>query len=133
RLPDVISGLRAAITVYSEPGGPVILPTPAYMPFLRVPESLGREIIQVPMAAGADGRAVLDVAGIDAAFRHGGRLLVLCNPCNPVGRVYEAAELAAVAGVVAANHGRVFADEVHAPLIYPGGAHVPYASISELT
>ena len=58
---------------------------------------------------------------------------ILCNPCNPVGRVYEAAELAAVADVVTANHGRVFADEVHAPLIYPGGAHIPYASISELT
>ena len=132
-LPDVITGLRAAITVYSEPGSQVILPTPAYMPFLSVPKSLGREIIQVPMATAADGGAVLDLAGIDAAFKRGGRLLILCNPCNPVGRVYEAAELAAVADVVAANHGRVFADEVHAPLVYPGGTHIPYASISELT
>jgi cystathionine beta-lyase len=132
-LPDVITGLRAAITVYSEPGSPVILPTPAYMPFLSVPKTLGREIIQVPMAAGDGRRAVLDLAGIDAAFKRGGGLLILCNPCNPVGRVYERAELAAVADVVAANHGRVFADEVHAPLIYPGGPHVPYASISELT
>jgi cysteine-S-conjugate beta-lyase len=132
-LPDVITGLRAAITVYSEPGRPVIVPTPAYMPFLSVPKSLGREIIQVPMAADGDGRAVLDVAGIDAAFKRGGGLLVLCNPGNPVGRVYDAAELAAVADVVAANHGRVFADEVHAPLVYPGGAHIPYASISALT
>jgi cystathionine beta-lyase len=130
-LADVISGLRAAIALYSEPGSPVILPTPAYMPFLKVPASMGREIIQVPMITGADGRAVLDLAGLDAAFRRGGHLLVLCNPCNPVGRVYQAAELAAVAAVVAANNGRVFADEVHAPLIYPGGAHVPYASISE--
>jgi cysteine-S-conjugate beta-lyase len=132
-LSDVITGLRAAITVYSKPGSPVILPTPAYMPFLSVPKSLGREIIQVPMAAADDGRPVLDLAGIDAAFKRGGDLLILCNPCNPVGRVYKAAELAAVADVVAANRGRVFADEVHAPLIYPGGAHIPYASISELT
>ena len=130
-LADVISGLRAAIALYSEPGSPVILPTPAYMPFLKVPASMGREIIQVPMITGAGGRAVLDLAGLDAAFRRGGHLLVLCNPCNPVGRVYQAAELAAVAAVVAANNGRVFADEVHAPLIYPGGVHVPYASIGE--
>jgi cystathionine beta-lyase len=132
-LADVISGLRAAIAVYSEPGTPVILPTPAYMPFLTVPASMGREIIQVPMITGGDGRPVLDLDGLDAAFKRGGHLLVLCNPCNPVGRVYDPAELAAVAAVVAANNGRVFADEVHAPLIYPGGVHTPYASISEQT
>jgi cystathionine beta-lyase len=139
-LPDVIKGLEAAITVFSEPGRPVILPTPAYMPFLIVPKLLGREIIQVPMVtdstagnsvAGSGGRAVLDLDGIAAAFERGGQLVILCNPCNPLGRVYGADELAALAAVVEANNGRVFADEIHAPLIYPGGTHVPYASISE--
>ena len=129
-LPDVITGLAAAITVFSRPGSPVILPTPAYMPFLTWPAALGREIIQVPMAADG-GRYVLDLDGIDAAFRQGGHLLALCNPCNPVGRVYRAQELTAVAGVVEANGGRVFADEIHAPLLYPGGRHIPYASLSE--
>ncbi len=129
-LPDVLKGLEAAITVFSRPGSPVILPTPAYMPFLIVPPWLGRQIIQVPMATDA-GRMVLDLDGIDAAFKQGGHLLILCNPCNPVGRVYTPGELAAVAEVVDRNGGRVFADEIHAPLIYPGGTHVPYASVSE--
>jgi cystathionine beta-lyase len=127
-LPDVITGLAAAITVFSRPGSPVILPTPAYMPFLIVPGSLDREIIQVPMAVDG-GRYVLDLEGIDAAFKRGGHLLILCNPGNPVGRVYGKAELAAVAEVVEANGGRVFADEIHAPLLYPGGTHIPYASL----
>jgi cystathionine beta-lyase len=131
-LPDVITGLAAAITVFSRPGSPVILPTPAYMPFLTVPGTLGREIIQVPMVTDGD-RYVLDLDGIDAAFKRGGHLLILCNPCNPVGRVYDAGELAAVAEVVEANGGRVFADEIHAPLIYPGRAHVPYASLGAAT
>ena len=131
-LPDVITALAAAITVFSRPGSPVILPTPAYMPFLTVPGSLGREIIQVPMATDG-GRHVLDLDGIDAAFKRGGHLLILCNPCNPVGRVYDAGELAAVAEVVEANGGRVFADEIHAPLIYPGGTHIPYAPLSAAT
>ena len=131
-LPDVINGLAAAITVFSRPDSPVILPTPAYMPFLTWPVLLGREIIQVPMAANG-GRWVLDLDGIDAAFKRGGHLLVLCNPCNPVGRVYSGAELAAVAAVVEANGGRVFADEIHAPLLYPGGTHIPYASLSQAT
>jgi cystathionine beta-lyase len=128
-LPDVLKGLEAAITVFSRPGSPVILPTPAYMPFLTIPPWLGREIIQVPMTM-SGGRLVLDLDGIDAAFLAGGHLLVLCNPCNPVGRVYTRDELAAVAEVVDRNAGRVFADEIHAPLIYPGGTHTPYASVS---
>lgn len=129
-LPDVLKGLETAIALFSRPGSPVILPTPAYMPFLDVPPWLGRPIIQVPMATDK-GRFVLDLDGIDAAFKQGGHLLVLCNPCNPVGRVYTAEELAAVAEVVDRNGGRVFADEIHAPLIYPGGTHVPYASVAE--
>ena len=129
-LPDVIKGLEAAITVFSRPGSPVIVPTPAYMPFLTVPPQLGREIIQVPMVL-RGGRPALDLDGIDAAFGRGGHLLILCNPCNPVGRVYTRDELAAAAGVVHRNGGRVFADEIHAPLIYPGGRHIPYASVSE--
>ena len=92
-LPDVIKGLEAAITVFSRPGAPVILPTPAYMPFLTWPARLGREIIQVPMTT-SSGRPALDLAGLDAAFRRGGHLLILCNPCNPVGRVYTKDELA---------------------------------------
>jgi cystathionine beta-lyase len=128
----VITGLAAAIRVFSRPGSPVILPTPAYMPFLTLPASLDREIIQVPMAAD-DGRPVLDLDGIDAAFKRGGHLLILCNPCNPVGRVYGRDELTAVAEVVEGNGGRVFADEIHAPLLYPGGTHVPYASLGPAT
>ena len=127
-LPDVIKGLEAAIAVFSRPGSPVILPTPAYMPFLSVPPALGRQIIQVPMIAG-DGRLVLDLDGIDAAFRAGGHLLILCNPCNPAGRVYTRSELLAVAEVVDRHGGRVFADEIHAPLVYAGHRHVPYASV----
>jgi cystathionine beta-lyase len=131
-LPDVIKGLEVAITLFSRPGSPVILPTPAYMPFLTVPPLLGREIIQVPMTTDG-GRRVLDLDGIDAAFRAGGHLLILCNPANPVGRVYTRAELAAVSGVVDRHGGRVFADEIHGPLTYPGHRHIPYASLSEVT
>ena len=110
----------AAISVFSRPGSPVILPTPAYMPFVALPGQLGREAIQVPMVPGPDGRLALDPGGIDAAFRAGGHLLVLINPSNPVGRVYSPPELAAVAEVVERHGGRVFADEIHAPLVYPG-------------
>ena len=77
-----------------------------------------------------DGRPALDLDGIDAAFRAGGELLVLTNPHNPLGRVFTADELRAVCAVVDRHGGRVFADEIHAPLTYPGHEHVPYAALS---
>ncbi|MBK1782773.1 MalY/PatB family protein [Prauserella cavernicola] len=129
-LPDVVKGLEAAIEHFSARGSAVILPTPAYMPFLDVPRLLGRQLSTVPMAEDA-GRAVFDLDALAAAFRAGGNLLVLCNPANPLGRVFTESELAAVCEVVDRHGGRVFADEIHAPLVYPGHRHVPYASLSD--
>lgn len=126
---DVLTGLEITIRHFTRPGSPVILPTPAYMPFLMVPPLHGREVIEVPMAADG-GRYVLDLDGLDRAYRAGGDLLVLCNPANPVGRVLTAGELAGVTEVVDRHGGRVFADEIHAPLVYPGHHHIPYASTS---
>ena len=127
---DVIHALELAMTHFSRDGSPVIVPTPAYMPFLSVPPDAGREVIQVPMTV-VDGRYTLDLDGIDAAFRAGANLLVLCNPYNPVGRVFDRDELLAVSEVVERHGGRVFSDEIHAPLVYAPAAHIPYASISD--
>ena len=131
-LADVAAGLQAAIEQFSEPGTPVILPTPAYMPFLFIPAELGRDVIEVPMDV-EEGRYVYDLDALDRAFAAGGNLLVLCNPHNPVGRVLEPYEMEAIAQVVDRHGGRVFSDEIHAPLVYDGRRHVPYASLSALT
>jgi cystathionine beta-lyase len=128
-VPDVIKVLEIAITHFSRPGSPVILPTPAYMPFLMVPGYLGREIIQVQMHNDA-GFFTLDLDAIEDAFRAGGHLLVFCNPYNPLGRVFTRAEMTALTEVVDRHGGRVFADEIHAPLVYRGMRHIPYASTS---
>ena len=130
-VPDVIKALELAITRFSRPGAPVILPTPAYMPFLSVPPFLGREIIQVPMH-GDRGFFTLDLDRIDDAFRAGGHLLIFCNPYNPLGRVFTRPEMTELSAVVERHGGRVFADEIHGPLVYPGARHIPYASTSDL-
>lgn len=129
--PDVIRTLEVAITQFSRPGSPVVLPTPAYMPFLSVPPFHGREIIEVPMIDD-DGRYRFDLDGLAAAFAAGGHMMILCNPYNPLGRVFTREELLEVCAVVDAGGGRVFSDEIHAPLVYPGHTHVPYASISDV-
>jgi cysteine-S-conjugate beta-lyase len=128
-VPDVLKALEIAIVHFSRPGSPVILPTPAYMPFLLLPGFLGREIIQVRMRDD-DGFFTLDLDAISDAFRAGGHLLIFCNPYNPLGRVFTAAEMTQLTDVVDRHHGRVFADEIHGPLVYPGMRHIPYASTS---
>ncbi|TFV87879.1 aminotransferase class I/II-fold pyridoxal phosphate-dependent enzyme [Blastococcus sp. CT_GayMR20] len=131
-LADVVAGLQAAIEHFTPPGGAVVLPTPAYMPFLKVPEALGRELIEVPMVE-RDGRMTYDLHGIARAFAAGGRLFVHVNPHNPLGRVFDVEEQLALAEVVDAAGVRVFSDEIHAPLVHPGAVHRPYASLSPLT
>jgi cysteine-S-conjugate beta-lyase len=128
-VPDVLKALEIAITHFSHPSSPVILPTPAYMPFLSLPGFLSREIIQVRMIDDA-GFFTLDLDAIEDAFRAGGHLLIFCNPYNPLGRVFTVQEMAQLTEVVDRHHGRVFADEIHGPLVYPGLRHIPYASTS---
>ena len=133
-LPDVLSALRAVISHHTPAGSAVIVPTPAYMPFLTIPAELGRELVQVPALrtpVGAGGRAgwALDLDGIEAAMVAGAGLLVLCHPWNPVGRVLTPEDLDAVAALSARHGVRVFSDEIHGPLVLdPALSHTPYAS-----
>ncbi len=126
---DVLTAFTVAIEHFSPPGSPVVLPTPAYMPFVTVPAVLGRPVVEVPMVAGG-GRWSLDLDAIGRALAPAGGLVVLVNPHNPTGTVHTPAELLALAEVVDRHGGRVLADEIHAPLVHPGAVHVPYASLS---
>ncbi len=127
-LGDVVEAYRRTIEVFSPAGSPIIVPVPSYAPFLFTPETMGRPVIRVPLAHAED-ENVLDLDAIDAAFAAGGRLLVLCNPYNPLGRVFSTEELRAVAAIVDKHGGFVFSDEIHAPLVFDG-RHVPYASVA---
>lgn len=129
---DVMAALGVAVTEYAPAGSPVIVPTPAYMPFLTYLPTIGHPVVEVPGVV-VDGRWRHDLDRIDAAFAAGARTLVLCNPHNPTGTVLTRAELSELAQIVERHGGRVFADEIHAPLRYDGVAHVPYASLSEST
>ncbi|HUE59253.1 MAG TPA: aminotransferase class I/II-fold pyridoxal phosphate-dependent enzyme [Acidimicrobiales bacterium] len=131
-LPDVLKGVELAIRHFSPEGSAVILSTPAYMPFFELPSVTGRAIVEVQTVLEA-GVYRLDLDGIDAAFAAGAGTFVLCNPYNPLGRSFSREEMLGLAAVVGRHGGRVVADEIHAPLTYPGHRHVPYASLSEET
>jgi cysteine-S-conjugate beta-lyase len=135
---DVLRVLEICIQFFTAPDSAVIVPTPAYPPFLTIPQTWDRQIVEAPFVS-HDRGWTLDLDEVAAAFAAGAELLVLCNPVNPLGKVYGREELNAVTAVVDRYGGRVFADEIHAPLVYasrPDGStaspHVPYASTSDV-
>lgn len=130
-LPDVLGAFTFTLNQLVPAGTPVVLPVPAYMPFLELPGALDKELRTLPMDR-VDGRYVIDPERLEQAL-HGGGLLVLINPHNPTGQVATREELLAVADVVERTGSTVFADEIHSPLVYSGAAHLPYASLDERT
>lgn len=123
---DVIMALRRILTDFCDKSKPVIVPTPAYMTFLRTIPACGFQAVQVPSIY-AEGTWQLDFEGIEAAMSRGASLFILCNPWNPVGRVLTEAELDKVAQLSAKYGVPVFNDEIHAPLLLsPEAKHHPY-------
>ncbi|MDN6604971.1 aminotransferase class I/II-fold pyridoxal phosphate-dependent enzyme [Brevibacterium sp.] len=128
---DVIASFLGILEHLTPAGTPIVLPTPAYMPFFDVAKVTGRELVEVPMIRSETGWAV-DLDAVDAALVPGATL-VLCNPHNPIGKVYTESELLGLAEVVERNDARVFSDEIHAPLVYAPARHISYASLNETT
>jgi cysteine-S-conjugate beta-lyase len=128
---DVMRGVSLALESFSGPDDPVIITTPVYMPFFDVVSLSGRPQVHISMVE-VDGRPTFDLEALDRAFTEGARTVLLCNPYNPLGRVFDRDELLAFAEVVERHGGRVVADEIHAPLVLEG-THLPYASLSPAT
>lgn len=128
---SVLGALALALDVLIPAGAPVIIPTPAYMPFLTIPPAHGHPVVEVP-ALYTPGEAevwALDLEGIRRACEAGARMLILCNPWNPTGRVFSEAELRALHAVLADYEVVVFSDEIHAPLVIDDSPFISYASL----
>ncbi|OZM78134.1 MalY/PatB family protein [Pseudonocardia sp. MH-G8] len=126
-MPDVIKGMVLAIKHLTPAGSPVAVITPTYSRFRDAVDAAERRTIEVPMQR-CGHRYTLDLDAIRSALVEGARTVLLCNPSNPVGRVFTAAELASLAELVEAHGARTISDEIHAPLSY-GATFTPYASL----
>ncbi|MFI9507855.1 MalY/PatB family protein [Nocardia sp. NPDC052566] len=129
-LPELMRGISQAIVHLTPAGTPVVVPTPTYGRFFDAIAVAGRAAVEVPMQACDDGYR-LDLDRIDAELAAGARCVLLCHPGNPTGRVFGAAELAALAEIAVRWGARVISDEIHAPIRYDGVEFRSYASVSE--
>jgi len=128
--PGVLPGLAAAIQAFTQPGDGIVIQPPVYHPFpLRVTSS-GRRVVENPLVI-RDGTWQMDLDGLEKVIDPGTRMILLCSPHNPVGRVWERSTLSRLADICRERGVLVVSDEIHNDLVMPGCRHTPIAAVSE--
>ncbi|QID19026.1 putative C-S lyase [Nitrogeniibacter mangrovi] len=126
-LPGVVTGFNVACALAGGSGDGVFTATPVYPPFLGAPANVGRQLQRADLVCAAD-HWQWDWEAVDAAIDARTRMILLCNPHNPVGRVFTRDELSAVADRALRHDLIICSDEIHCGLVLDG-THVPIAAI----
>lgn len=126
----VVSGFTHAIYSLTEPGDGILMQTPVYPPFLAAPEATGRRRVQNELILREDGKYEIDFDDFEEKAASGVKLFILCNPHNPVGRVFSREELTKMAEICLKHGVWICSDEIHLDFIYPGKVHIPIASLA---
>lgn len=127
--PGVVPSLHAAVLAFSQPGESVIVQPPVYFPFMSSVTETGRKLVLNPLKL-EHGRYRFDLEHLEQCAAQGARLLMLCSPHNPVGRVWDRQELNDLLSIARRYDLIVLSDEIHADLVYPGNTHIPLATLA---
>ncbi len=120
--PGIVPALNYCVRAFTRPGDPVIIQTPVYHPFYYAIENNGRRVVRNPLRF--DGRRyTMDLDDLRTKIDEPGRMLILCSPHNPVGRVWSKEELEALGRIAVERDLLVIADEIHHDLVYRGHRH----------
>ncbi len=137
--PGVVTAISAAIKSLTHTGDEIILQEPVYYPFFSCVKNNGCQIITNQLKF-KDNQYEMDFADLESKFKPQGgmhfgssriRAIVLCNPHNPVGRVWGQEDLIKLGKIVIGNGATVISDEIHCELLMKGYQHTPFASISK--
>lgn len=128
---SVVASMNAVIEAFSNEGDGVIVQTPVYPPFFKSVIEHKRELIKNPLKLLDDGTYTFDIQDLKSKITKKTKLLLLCSPHNPVGRVWRHDELKEILKVCIENNIVVFSDEIHSDLVYKPNKHIPFASISD--
>jgi cysteine-S-conjugate beta-lyase len=132
-LPGLVTGLNICCRAVGAQEDEVITFTPVYPPFMSAPPLSGRTLVKVPLKL-AEGRWGLDLEALERSVTPRTRLLLLCSPHNPVGRVWTLQELESLAEFASRHDLVICSDEIHAGLVLDEGVrHIPIATLSQET
>lgn len=128
-IPGIVTGLNIAFQAYAAKGEAVLAQPPVYFHFLRDPVQHKRVLQDPPLVQNGDTYEI-DFDRFEAAITRDTRIFVLCNPHNPVGRVFTLAELETIAEICLRHRLLICSDEIHCDLVYPPYRHIPIASLA---
>lgn len=128
--PGVVPTLNFCILALTEPGDKVLLQSPVYPPFFASIKNNGRVLVDNPLNLQGD-KYVIDYEDLEAKLKDGMKLMLLCSPHNPVGRVWSREELLKVGELCIKYDVTIVSDEIHSDLIFGNYRHTPLASLSE--
>lgn len=123
----LVNGTALCVDAFTRPGDGVVLFTPVYHAFARVIRAAGRRVVQCPLV-NTSGRYTMDFRSYDARMTGNERMVILCSPHNPGGRVWTQEELRGVADFAKRHDLILISDEIHHDLLYPGQHHIPMAT-----
>ncbi|MBN1314092.1 MAG: PatB family C-S lyase [Anaerolineales bacterium] len=129
-LPGVVSGVNLACRAFSQPGDSALVLVPTYAPLWRAPINAGVVLQEIQLVNTSTGRYAIDFDALEAAITGRTRLLILCNPSNPLGRVYEKEELERLADICISHDIIVCSDDIYSDWVFAGHRYVPIASIN---
>lgn len=129
-IPGVVKGFAFAIDAFTNQNDKIIIQPPVYPPFKGTTEDLKREIVNNPLIF-ENGQYRMDFDNLREVAKTGAKMLILCNPQNPSGRIWTREELIELAEICYDNNIIVISDEIHADLELPGNKHIPFATVSE--
>ena len=129
--PGVVFALSAAVKAFTEPGEGVLIQRPVYYPFTEVIENNGRVVVNSSLRYDK-GSYAIDYEDLEAKLaRDDVKLMLICSPHNPVGRVWTRDELSKVCRLCLKYNVKMVSDEIHADFVFANREHVPLASLSE--
>ncbi len=129
-LPGIVVGLNVVGNMFRAQGGSLVVQPPVYGPILTAPDTAALTRREAPLVRQPDGTYAIDWDVFTAAFQADTRAFILCNPHNPVGRVFRRDELERLADICAQHDAVICSDEIHSDLIYHGYRHLPIASLA---
>lgn len=130
-IPGVIPGIIYAIRALSQPGDKIVIQTPVYPPFHQLVENNGRRLEKNSLIFTED-KYYIDFNDLENKLKDPRtKILILCNPHNPVGRVFTRKELLKIGEICLRNKVFIISDEIHCDLMYKGYKHIPIASVSD--
>ncbi|MFC2164390.1 MalY/PatB family protein [Acidobacteriota bacterium] len=128
--PGVVMALCMAIQAYTRPGDKVIIQPPVYYPFFDIIQANNRVVLNNPLKI-EENRYVMDLDHLVKAIDEKTKMMILCSPHNPAGRVWTKEELVQLSRICQEKGIILVSDEIHADLVMKGHTHIPAATLSE--